>query len=137
MADAYRESPRPCPRCGTAITQVRGRTKWRCPGCVGTLVEEAELASLHGWTGFVVRAATEPALKCPICAEAMAPVGVADIALDYCGRDRVIWCDSGELGRIRATMVTPTQVIDARQGRVGIFRDLVFGVLDHAERDAT
>jgi Zn-finger nucleic acid-binding protein len=114
MTGPYRESSSPCPRCGTAIAPVKGRSKWRCPSCVGTLVEEAELSLIRGWTGFVVRAPTDTPLECPLCADDMASVTVVDIALDYCARDRVVWCDSGELGRVRTAIAKDALVVDPR-----------------------
>ncbi len=105
MAEPYRDSPCPCPRCGVVMLLRQGPQQVAVPGVrrQPLVVRRRELSSLEGWSGFVVRPTTEPALKCPICTwprwrRSRSP----DIALDYwLRRPRGVVCDSGR-ARARA-----------------------------------
>jgi Zn-finger nucleic acid-binding protein len=137
---AYRELTEPCPRCGVTLAKQEDGRKWRCRTCGGTLVAEDELVGLPGFAALEPRPADEAALACPLCGDPLAPVVLSslehdrdpvDVALDRCERDRVVWCDAGELGRIR-TVASAAEADEAcrARGQTSPSRDLVDSLLE-------
>jgi Zn-finger nucleic acid-binding protein len=90
-----------CPRC-RATLETAGE-KVLCRSCRGMWVPEATLVEMfrdmHG--GFVPRGSLFPRqgepLPCPGCNEAMKPMTLETVAVDYCERHG-LWFDDQELG---------------------------------------
>lgn len=101
----YRTQAGACPRCAVVLDKLEDRDKWRCKSCVGALVGIGELEEeLPEGETLEPREASESPLECPVCGVGMEPVGLAGVRLDQCRHDKVVWFDSGELGRVRKAL---------------------------------
>lgn len=112
---AVRDKSMECPRCGERLVRYEQRDKWRCKTCFGALVGIEQLAVEVGAAAAdIVDGAQDPERPaihpCPVCAFPMTPYTVAGAAaaggrggieLDRCVEDRVVWFDTGEIGKVR------------------------------------
>ena len=101
----YREIDMACPECGTPLSQYEGRDKWRCKSCGGALVGATELTL--DWANPPGAAAR--ARPCPRCRGDMFAFVVADVTLDRCARDGLMWFDRGELGKLKTALAEPVE----------------------------
>ena len=99
-----------CRSCPGELVRYDTRNKWRCKSCLGVLVAADELGSELGELGAALgerldtSRLAETSRSCPVCEAAMNQLKIDDVVIERCPRDRSMWFDAGELGKIRAAV---------------------------------
>lgn len=102
----FRDNHLHCPRCGTALDEIRtpvGHRFMQCQQCAGQWVELMILREMfhklkpgRPAPSLFIRQDGEPQLLCPSCSVPMHKRVIASLAIDQCDKHGV-WFDGNEL----------------------------------------
>lgn len=127
-----------CPRCNVALEpgELQGVDVLECPSCKGLWLKAEDLRRLKDdrdeslrWVDFDLFAAARnhghpSRLKCPVCGLAMEALAYehSSVRVDLCPRDRGVWLDGGELGRIVEALEGWLNAMTAREYETNVTR---------------